>query len=142
MKDMHYADNKKGEKMNIVTMTLIAIVGVILAVILKSYKPEYSLLIVFALALLFLSWGIVLLKEMKTQLELIESFYKSNQYYYKILFKVIAITYLSEFASSVSKDAGYQSISVQVELMGKLFVLISGMPILLAILETIWNYNI
>lgn len=128
--------------MNIISMTLIAIVGVILAVILKGYKPEYSILIVFAVALLFLGWGIVLLKGMKTQLEVLESFYMSNQYYYKILFKVIAITYLSEFASSVSKDAGYQTISVQIELMGKLFVLISGLPILLAILETIWNYNI
>lgn len=128
--------------MNILNIGLIAMGGVITAVILKSHKQEFSILVILALSFLFLGWGITIFGEINSQLELIQSFYKGNEYYYKILFKIIGITYLCEFTSGICKDAGYQSISSQVELLGKLLILVSGMPILLGIVETIWKYEI
>ena len=51
--------------MNIVNICLIAIIGVITAVIIKSYKPEISLLIIIALSLFFLSWMLEIFGEMQ-----------------------------------------------------------------------------
>lgn len=128
--------------MNLWNISVIAIIGVMTALILKNYKPEFSILVILVLSFLFFSCGIQLFGEMKSQLELLQNFYKENQYYYKILFKIIGITYLCEFTSGVCKDAGYQSISGQVELLGKLLIMVSGMPVLLSIVETIWEYKI
>ena len=128
--------------MNILQIAVIAILGVIAAVILKSYKPEFGMFFIIALSFLFLGQGIRLMSEVKTELEVVQSFYRENQYYYKLLFKLIGITYLCEFTSGICKDAGYQSIASQVELMGKMLILVSGMPVLLTMIETLWKYEI
>ena len=47
------------------------------------------------------------------------------------------ITYICELCSGICKDAGYSSVAGQIEIFGKLSVLAAGMPILLAILESI-----
>ena len=49
-------------------------------------------------------------------------------------------TYISEFSSSICKDTGYQTIAVQIEVFSKLTILAMGMPILLALLETIQEF--
>ncbi|MGN0307028.1 MAG: SpoIIIAC/SpoIIIAD family protein [Lachnospiraceae bacterium] len=128
--------------MDIIQITIIAVLGVISTVILKNYKPELAVLLLVALSFLLMGKGITLIGEIQLQLEQIKLFYSDNQYYYKILFKIIGITYLCEFASGICKDAGYQSISAQVELLGKMMILVSGMPILVTIIEALWQYKI
>ncbi len=128
--------------MDILQISVIAIVGIVTAIVLKGYKPEYSIFIIIALSFFLVAKGIGILSEVKAELELIQSFYQENQYYYRILFKIVGITYLCEFTSGICKDAGYQSVSGQVELLGKMLILVSGMPVLLAIVETLWKYEL
>ncbi|MCI5584644.1 MAG: stage III sporulation AC/AD family protein [Lachnospiraceae bacterium] len=128
--------------MDILQISVIAIVGIVTAIVLKGYKPEFSIFIIIALSFFLAAKGIGILSEVKAELELIQSFYQENQYYYRILFKIVGITYLCEFTSGICKDAGYQSVSGQVELLGKMLILVSGMPVLLAIVETLWKYEL
>ena len=128
--------------MDILQISVIAIVGIVTAIVLKGYKPEFSIFIIIALSFFLAAKGIGILSEVKAELELIQSFYQENQYYYRILFKIVGITYLCEFTSGICKDAGYQSVSGQVELLGKMLFLVSGMPVLLAIVETLWKYEL
>ena len=102
--------------MDILQISVIAIVGIVTAIVLKGYKPEFSIFIIIALSFFLAAKGIGILSEVKAELELIQSFYQENQYYYRILFKIVGITYLCEFTSGICKDAGYQSVSGQVEL--------------------------
>lgn len=128
--------------MNMIQIAVIAILGIITAVILKSYKSEFGMFFIIALSFLFLGQGISLMAKIKAELENLQFFYQENQYYYKILFKLIGITYLCEFTSGICKDAGYQSIAAQVELMGKMLILVSGLPVLITMIETLWKYEI
>ena len=128
--------------MDILQISVIAIVGIVTAIVLKGYKPEFSIFIIIALSFFLAAKGIGILSEVKAELELIQSFYQENQYYYRILFKIVGITYLCEFTSGICKDAGYQSVSGQVELLGKMLILVSGTPVLLAIVETLWKYEL
>lgn len=125
-----------------IQIAVIAILGIITAVILKSYKSEFGMFFIIALSFLFLGQGISLMAKIKAELENLQFFYQENQYYYKILFKLIGITYLCEFTSGICRDAGYQSIAAQVELMGKMLILVSGMPVLITMIETLWKYEI
>ena len=47
---------------------------------------------------------------------------------------------MSEFSSAICKDAGYQAMGAQIELFCKLSVMVMGMPVLLALLETIEGF--
>ena len=53
---------------------------------------------------------------------------------------MIGITYVAEFSSGICKDAGYQTIAVQIEIFGKLMILVLSMPILTALLDTIREF--
>ena len=60
--------------------------------------------------------------------------------YVGTLVKMLGITYVAEFSSSICKDAGYQTIAQQIEIFGKLAILVLSMPVLLALLDTIKDF--
>ena len=57
--------------------------------------------------------------------------------YMGVILKMIGITYISEFASAICKDAGYASIAGQIQVLAKLSILALGMPVLMAFLSTV-----
>ena len=59
--------------------------------------------------------------------------------YLGILMKVVGITYLCEFSDGICKDAGFSSVSDQLEILGKLSVLFAGLPILLSVIRQIYS---
>lgn len=126
--------------MNIVAICLVAIIGVITAVIIKGYKPEFGMVIIIALSLVFLSWMLEVFGEMEKQFQAITEQLEENKSFYKILFKIMGITYICEFSSGICKDAGYSSIATQIEIVGKMLVLLSGIPILISVIDTIKAY--
>ena len=62
-------------------------------------------------------------------------FKEDDMEYITLLMKMIGVTYLSEFSSSICRDAGYSAVAGQIELVGKLTILTIGMPIVLALFE-------
>ena len=128
--------------MNIMTLCFASVIGVVAAVLLKGYKPEISLLVIVALSLVFLNWMLDVFEQMQMQFNILTKELEQNRSFYEILFKIMGITYICEFASGICKDAGYSSVSSQIEIMGKMLVLLSGIPVLISVIETIRNYNI
>ena len=59
--------------------------------------------------------------------------------YLGILMKVVGITYLCEFSAGICKDAGFSSVSDQLEILGKLSVLFAGLQILLSVIRQIYS---
>lgn len=120
-------------------MIKIAAIGVcaaILAVWIKPVKAEYGTWI-FLGAGTFL--GLFVLDKLRLvveELTILQTFFSSYAGYFKLLLKIIGITYLAEFAVGLCKDAGANSIASQIELFGKLSILVLCMPILSALLET------
>ena len=53
---------------------------------------------------------------------------------------MLGVTYIAEFSSGICRDAGYQTIAQQIEIFGKLTILVLSLPVLLALLETIGEF--
>ena len=70
----------------------------------------------------------------------IGKYIQMDQAYIGTLIKMIGIAYVAEFASGICKDAGYQTIASQIEIFGKLAVMVLSMPILLTLLNTIRDF--
>ncbi|MBQ8039405.1 MAG: stage III sporulation protein AD, partial [Lachnospiraceae bacterium] len=93
-----------------------------------------SILILFCVLGLFSS--------AKEQLSSLSVYLTTDNQYYGLLFKMIGITYLCEFCSSICKDAGYQAIGAQIDIFGKITILLAGIPILMTLLETIQEFAV
>lgn len=120
-----------------IQVAALGIVAMLLATIFKKGKEEFSLYISLAACFLILLWGISKLQVILDAISQLQGYINLNKSYIGILIKIIGITYITEISSSLCKDSGYQAISDQIEIVGKLTILAISMPIILSILETV-----
>jgi len=123
-----------------INVAVISIIAVLMAVIFKKGKEEYSIYISIATCFIILLLGIGKLDVILDAIDRLQGYIRINKAYINILIKIIGITYVTEFAASLCKDSGYQAIGEQVELVGKLSILAISMPILMALMDTINNF--
>ena len=122
--------------MDIVRIGMVGLIGVLLAVPLKSYKSEYGIYAAFAVCLL-LTYAIDYFTKILTGMERLQGYLGENFQYLSVLFKAVGAAYICEFCSGICKDAGYAGIAGQVETMGKMYILLIGMPVLFTLMESI-----
>jgi len=123
--------------METVKIGILGVAGVLLALQFKSEKQEYGLYIGLAAGVIIFSFVMNKLSGVLESMTLFQRYIDTGSIYFKILLKVVGITYICEFCAAICKDAGYGTIAGQIEVFGKLSVLIEGIPILLAIIENI-----
>lgn len=123
--------------MEMVRIGLIGIIGVLLAVGLRSHKAEYGVYIAIAVCLVILSYTTRYFTLILSGIEQMRGYLNDNYKYLSVLLKAVGATYACEFCAGICKDAGYGGIAGQVEMIGKLYILLMGMPVLLALMESI-----
>ena len=60
--------------------------------------------------------------------------------YYLQLLKMLGVAYIAEFASSICKDAGQQSIAGMVELFAKISIVALSIPGMVFLVETLGKF--
>ncbi|MBS5282848.1 MAG: stage III sporulation protein AD [Clostridiales bacterium] len=123
--------------MTIVTVAAAGIATILLAVQMKAVRGEYSVYLVMAAGCFIFFYGTGKLKIILDALKQLQEYIKIDSMYLTTLLKMIGITYIAEFASGICKDAGYGSLGSQIEIFGKLSILVTSMPVLLALFGTL-----
>lgn len=118
-------------------IAVIGLVSVLLAVQLMTVKGEYGVYLVFGAAVVIFFYGLSKLETVLETLRAVQSYIRIDGIYIGVLMKMIGITYITEFASGICKDAGFGSLGGQIEIFGKLSMLAVSMPVLSALLETL-----
>ncbi|EDS08107.1 stage III sporulation protein AD [[Clostridium] scindens ATCC 35704] len=126
--------------MNMIQIGIIGVAGTLLAVQFKSGKSEYGIYISVALSLVIFFAIIGRLEVIIDALRTIANYINMDTAYIGTLIKMLGITYVAEFSAGICKDAGYQTIALQIEIFGKLAVLVLSMPVLMALLNTIKDF--
>ena len=126
--------------MTMIQAGIIGVVGAVLAIQLKAGKSEYGIYICVATGVILFAMIIDRLAVFINTLEQITSYIDLDSGYLSTIFHMIGITYIAEFSSGICKDAGYQTLAGQIEIFGKLTILILGLPVLLALLQTIQEF--
>ncbi|MGN0496838.1 MAG: SpoIIIAC/SpoIIIAD family protein [Lachnospiraceae bacterium] len=113
------------------------IIGILLTMKLKSLNSPIWIYLSIALSLFVLFYIV-------NRLGLVFDFFDGvmddigiEKGYFQILIKIIGISYLCEFTSNICKESGFVAVAGQIEIGGKLTMMIMSMPILMAIVETI-----
>lgn len=126
--------------MSMIQVGLLGVVCVLFAVQLKQEKSEIGIyLCVFLSVLIFIN-ALDHLKLLVETIHEIGNYIHIDASYITTLIKMLGITYLAEFSSGLCKDAGYQAIGVQIEMFGKITILVLSLPILIALLRTIREF--
>ena len=126
--------------MDVIQAAALAVAGVLLAVQFKSGKAEYGIYLGAALSILIFFQILGKLNVILEVIKTIVEFLPLNKIFAGTLLKMLGITYVAEFSASICQDAGYQTIARQIEILGKLTILVMSMPILLALLQTIREF--
>ena len=120
-----------------VKVVILAVIGVFFVVLLKEHKQSLAFLLCLGICMILifnvLDYGKVLIDSLKV----FEAYFDSSGYYIKLILKMVGITYLCELGTQICKDVGQTAIATQVEVFGKIMVLVTGLPIVFAIIEQI-----
>ena len=116
--------------MEIFKIAAIGIIGAILSITLRGYRPEVALFtgLGTSVVIIFLIAG--KLEEIIGEFERIISNYGINPEYFKLLIKIIGISYITKFASDVCRDSGENAIASKIELAGKLTTVVFSLPVI------------
>ncbi len=121
-------------------VAFLAIAGVLLAMQFRGSRPEYATYIGLAMSILIFFFCIRQVEAVSVQFDRIKGYLDGADAYLGILLKVVGITYICEFSSDICRDAGYQAVAGQIEVLGKLTVMFAGLPILFAVIEQIQSF--
>ena len=119
---------------------MIGITGVFLALFLKQTKPEYAVCGSVGTGILLLFLVAERLRLVIENIRLIQSAISIQSAYIQVLLKIIGITYISEFAADICRDAGCAAVAGQIGVFAKLSILAVSMPIVSALLQTIQSF--
>ncbi|MCI8275815.1 MAG: stage III sporulation protein AD [Lachnospiraceae bacterium] len=106
-----------------------------MAMQLKELKPQFGTYVVFGAGILIFFYAFGKLSEIVEAVGELSRQAAIEEKYVQILLKMLGITYVSEFAASLCRDGGYGSVAGQIELFGRLSILLVSFPVILSLLE-------
>lgn len=123
--------------MDILKIVVLAVCGVLLALMLKQTKPEYSIFLSMTVCILIFLYLLSRLQAVMGYLQQLEAMVNIDSTYMDTILKMLGITYITQFASDICKDAGYSAVASQIELFARVSILFLSFPVLTALVETI-----
>ena len=126
--------------MDMIKIACLGLTGVLLGLFLRQIRSPYAEMISLATCLLIVFYSLTRLSAVFELINTIGGYFSEQKDYFRILLKIIGITYAADFASNICKDAGYSAIAGQIEIFGKIAVLAISSPIILTLLETICGF--
>lgn len=120
-----------------IAVAVIGIIAVLLGLQMKAFKSEYHIYILLGAGIVLFFYLLDRVSLVTEGLNAIQAYVHIEDVYMKTILKMIGIAYIAEFAATICKDAGSQSIAGQIEIFGKLTIMSMSFPIILALLEIV-----
>lgn len=123
--------------MDIIKIIGIGLISVIIVIILKQYKPEFTIYVSICAGAIILGLVMTKLSGIIQLLTQLSNKVSDTNGFLTVLIKITGIAFLTEFAVSICKDSGESAIASKVDLGGKVIIISMSIPIISALLETI-----
>lgn len=122
--------------MDLFAICIAAVAATILAVTLKRYNPEISMLLAIGAGVIIFVLVLNQIPQALSQINTLLSRAGMPLQYGQVLFKALGICFLCQFSSDACKDAGQSALASKVELAGKLMIVLLALPMLEDIINT------
>lgn len=125
------------KNMEIIKIIGVGLISLIIIIILKQYKPEFSIYVSLIAGVLILTMSFQEFSGIITLLKNIAGKTSINSQFILLLLKITGIAILTEFAVSICKDSGESSIGSKIDIGGKIMIISISIPIITTLLETV-----
>ncbi len=115
--------------MNIIAFVGAGVIGAVLSVVLKQYRPEFSIYISLVTGMIMLGALILLLSPLIESVLQLSELSANGFKYSELLLKSLAICYITQLASESCRDAGESSIATKIDFAGRCAILLLSMPL-------------
>lgn len=112
-----------------ISIVLIGLIGTVLIVTVKEYKPEIAVVLSIAVGVIMFLAAARLIAPIFDEIKNILNNSSASLENINILIKALGICYVTQFVSDVCKDSGQSSVSTKVELVGRIAICILAMPL-------------
>lgn len=123
--------------MNIFTLVAIAVIGAVISVLMREYRPEYTAPVAIGTGIIILIHALPQTREIAEYLEDISKLADIDSIYINTILKALGVCIITQLASDTCKDCGQSSIASKVELGGKIAILTISIPFFISLIETI-----
>ena len=106
-----------------------ALCAVMLILFVNQYRKEFALSISLCAGAVFFYFIAVQAGGIFKKVRALSETVGVDILYIEILFKIIGIAYICEFASAVCRDCGQNAFGVKIDLAGKLMILSASLPV-------------
>lgn len=121
----------------IIKIVGIGLIALVIAIILKQYRPEYAIYVSIVAGILILVFIMNKITGIINLLKSISDKTYINKQFLSILLKITGIAIITEFAVSICTDAGEKAIASKIEIGSKVIIIAMSIPIISSLLELI-----
>ncbi len=123
--------------MEIVQIVGLGLIGAIFSLVIKQYKPELALQLSLIVGLMIF---ILMISRIAVIIEIMRNLAQRANIelvYINTILKVVGVAYIGEFGAEICRDAQERIIAAKIEFAAKILIMILGIPIMTAILESV-----
>lgn len=120
--------------MTVFKLAGIALLALAAVVMLRAYRPDMALQLSVAACLLLLAYALTDIAAIRQAVEGVTARFGLGAEQLKLVFKVVGIAYVVQFAAEACRDAGESAIASKVELAGRVLIVAAALPALMAVL--------
>ncbi len=121
----------------IIKIVGIGLIALVIAIVLKQYRPEYAIYVSIVVGILILVFIMSKITGIINLLKSISDKTYINKQFLSILLKITGIAIITEFAVSICTDAGEKAIASKIEIGSKVIIIAMSIPIISSLLELI-----
>lgn len=123
--------------MQVFQIVAVGIMAVVIALVLRTSKPEMAIQVSLMAAALIAFAVLSNIASVIQYITKIASKYNVNLAYFSTVLKIIGIAYVAELGVRVCNDAGDSAIGAKVEMGSKVIMAAMTLPIVTALIETV-----
>lgn len=126
-----------GDVMNLIAVSFAAVIVVLIAIKIKDMDSGYGVILSMAGCVMVMYFVVSRFRKIADYIDRITAYISVNITYIDVILKMIGLAYVCQFSSDLCRDAGYNAIASQVEMAGKISLILLSMPVLMSVIDLV-----
>lgn len=123
--------------MNLIAVSFAAVIVVLIAIKIKDMDSGYGVILSMAGCVMVMYFVVIRFRQIADYIDRITAYISVNITYIDVILKMIGLAYVCQFSSDLCRDAGYNAIASQVEMAGKISLILLSMPVLMSVIDLV-----
>lgn len=123
--------------MNLIAVSFAAVIVVLIAIKIKDMDSGYGVILSMAGCVMVMYFVVSRFRQITDYIDRITAYISVNITYIDVILKMIGLAYVCQFSSDLCRDAGYNAIASQVEMAGKISLILLSIPVLMSVIDLV-----